>query len=462
MTADPLAQRSEFESIVGSRNVLDAAAMAGLDPGFDSDNLSADLLVMPASCGQLAEVVAVCNRDGIQIVPHGGRTGLSGGGSSRAGQVIIALTRMSKIEQLDPMATIAVVEAGATLQSVEAAAREHGLSVGIDLGARGTATIGGMISTNAGGMEAFRNGSMRNRVIGLEAVLADGRVLSDMAKVAKCNEGYDIKQLFCGAEGTLGIITRAVLKLEPAKPDPTTFLIACEDAASAIKLMRAAQGAEHLDLIHAEIMWRDAAHLVARCSGLSHVFAFCDAPVYAIFELICRAPQIGAEEALFEAIEPVAESLLDAVVAKNDRERKDIWRVREDSFVIDAELPGGMWVDVSVPLGELDAYVAGVVRDLAAIDPALRAYAIGHLADGNLHYTITKGEPLGGELSAAITSALYEPLKPMGGSFSAEHGIGTEKKNYLAKYASPEKLHLMRSIKQMLDPNGIMNPGKVL
>lgn len=464
MAIDLESLQAALAGIVGERHVLSGASMEMLEVGYHSDNLLAGTMVLPGSTSQVSQIAALCEAEGIALVPQGGRTGLSGGAASAPGQVIICLSRMSKIEKIDRRGSIAVVEAGASLHAVEDAAKLEGLSVGIDIAARGTATIGGMISTNAGGMEAFRNGSMRHRVAGLEAVLASGEVIDEMTEVTKCNEGYDIKQLFCGAEGTLGIVTRAVLRLVPQTPHPTTLLIGCDNADAALKLMCACQGASDLDLLHAEIMWRSAAHEIASEIGLTSVLSFCDANVYLVLEVACRTGNVALEDVFQEMleVEGVEDCLLDALVAKNERERRDIWMIRESSFAIDSAIPNCVWFDVSVPMGGLDDYVAQVDQRLAKIDSAIKAYVIGHLGDGNLHYTIGSGQPLSAVQKQAVTDAVFDGLKDIGGSFSAEHGIGTDKRDSLHHYASPSKIRLMQQIKRAFDPKGIMNPGKIV
>ncbi len=455
---------AELVGIVGEQHVLDKAAVAALEPGYHPDNLAAGLAVLPGNTAEVSKIISLCQREGIGMVPQGGRTGLSGGAVCAPDQLLVGLSRMSRVEKLDPLAAIAVVEAGATLQSVEDAVRQHRLTTGIDLAARGSATIGGMISTNAGGMEAFRNGSMRNRVIGLEVVLASGEVFNDMTEVTKCNEGYDIKQLFCGAEGTLGIVTRAVLRLEPESLAPMTLLLACADAASAFGIMRTCQRAADLDLLHAEIMWRSAAERIAREIGLRKVLSFCRAEVYVILEVACRSRAIGVDDALHDVFEDPAldGAILDALFAKNERERRDIWSIRENSAAVDANSPNHLWFDVSVPLTRLDDYVGSVERKIAGFDPSIGVYVLGHLGDGNLHYSIGSGETLTDAVQQSITDAVYEDLKQIGGSFSAEHGIGVEKRSSLQKYASPEKRQLMLEMKRAFDPKGVMNPGKVV
>ena len=451
-------------NIVSGRHVLHEPQIEALEVGYHPENLSADVLVLPVNTTQVSQVAAYCDQEGIGLVPHGGRTGLSGGAASKVGQVIIALDRVNRIEKVDKLAAVAVVGAGVTLQAVEEAANLEGLSVGIDLAARGTATIGGMISTNAGGMEAFRNGSMRHRIAGLEAVLASGAVLDDMVEITKCNEGYDIKQLFCGAEGTLGIVTRAVLRLVPVTPAPTTLLIGCNTAEDALSIMRASQTNPDLDLLHAEIMWRSAAMEIAEDMKLSQVLSFCEAGVYVILEVACRVSETDVVDVIWTMLEAggLEDKVLDALVAKNERERRDIWMIRENSFAIDNAYPHSLWFDVSVPLHQLDAYVALVENRLAKLDPAIKAFVIGHLADGNLHYTVGTGQPLTAKVKQAITAAVFDGLKQMAGAFSAEHGIGIDKRDSLHHYTDPAKIRLMQQIKHAFDPKGIMNPGKVV
>ena len=451
---------SDLTAIVGASHVHTAEQLAARDPGFDPDNLNARLAVYPATTAEVAEVVTLCARHHIPIVPQGGLTGLSGAAASNSDSLILGLRRMNAIEALDPGAGTALVQCGAALQTVEDAASAHGLSVGIDLGARGTATIGGMIATNAGGMEAFRNGSMRARVLGLEAVLASGAVLNDLTEVPKCNEGYDLKHLFCGAEGTLGIVTRAVLALTPATLPTTTLLIAVEDAAAARAITQTCARMPAVTLLQSEIMWRHYAVTVAREIGLSALLGFCDAPAYLLIELAATDPD-AALEALFT--DPQVEAAMqDAIVAKNEKERAEIWRIREESFIVDRTVPHCQWYDISVPLGRIDETVRAIEKRLTALDPTLGIWVMGHLGDGNLHYTIGNGHPQPPARQTAIADAVYEGLKKIGGAFSAEHGIGTDKRASLAKHGDPEKRRLMKDIKRAFDPLGIMNPGKVL
>ena len=459
-----------------SKNLLDALAAAveagglrsgkvteTLDPGIDKANLDADAVVFPTSTDQVAAILRLCRDHGVAVVPQGGRTGLASGARSAAGQVVIAMTRMNRILDLDIQGGTALVEAGVVLSAVQDAAAQHGLSTGIDLAARDSATIGGMISTNAGGIEAFRYGTMRHRVLGLEAVLADGTVLSDLKRVVKANEGYDLKQLFIGAEGTLGVVTAAVLDLVPEDRSGVTALVACPSVDDTLRIFRRFRGTTLGTLLACEIMWPTYAQMTASGLKLDNVVGF--APPDDLLLVVefsaadAAAAQLALEELLGDALE--AGEASDAVIAKSGEERRRMWLVREESFEADKAMPHGFWYDISIPHAHLQRYTDDLFARMTAIDPALVVLMFGHLGDGNLHLTITKGAPMP-ELHDAIDQAMFDGLQAIGGSFSAEHGIGLEKRAHLARLGQPAMLEAMRAVKRALDPQGLMNPGKVL
>jgi FAD/FMN-containing dehydrogenase len=439
--------------------VLKSEELSARDHGIDSSNFTAGVAVCPKSLEEVQAIIKLCARHEIAVVPQGGRTGLAGGSSSEAGQLVLMMEELSSIREVDHSARIAVVDAGVTLHSLEAAVAEHGLTVGIDIAARGSCTIGGMIATNAGGGEAFRNGVSRQRVLGLEAVLPDGSVLQDLKKVLKSNEGYDVKQLLIGSEGTLGVITGIVLRLEPATKHRQTVLAVAKNAGDALKIHHRLQQRFGAGFLASEIMWKD--YFRTTCRGLNCQERFGDlvGEVY----LIAEVELASDDEALLEEIGVSFEAgeILEAVFAKNEQERRDIWLVREDTFQIDKAYPGGCWFDISIPLDELDQFVRESTARIKAIDPGLQLFVMGHLGDGNLHYTVAATHPVA-HLYKQIADALYAGLTEIGGSFSAEHGVGTEKIGSLAKYGDPGKLAMMRRIKQALDPQNIMNPGKVI
>jgi len=442
--------------IVGASRVRTGEALALIHPGSDARNLDAGIMVSPGNTEEVAAVLRLCNEHHIAVVPHGGRTGLVGGGVSATGEIILSLAAMNRIELLSEEGGVALVQSGVTLLSLQEAAAKVNLSAGIDIAARGSATIGGMISTNAGGMEAFRHGVMRHRVLGLEVVLPDGRVMQDMAQVTKSNEGYDLKQLFIGAEGTLGIVTRAVIKLAPADEFTATALVACSSATSAIALFRRLQ--RRLGLLRAEFMAEEYFALASANLGPASLASFTRAPANLIVEIHAadqRTARSSLEEALAAAVE---EGLVtDAILAQSEKERNEILNIRDDSSVVDRVHPNGHWFDISIPLQELEKWLAQFKAGLAEHRPEILGFAFGHLGDGNLHVGI-----VGAPDKDAAKAIVYANLRELGGSFSAEHGIGQDKQQDLRTFVDPVKLALMRSIKTMLDPNGIMNPGKVL
>ncbi len=457
----PADQIEALTRIVGPAYVRDTRELASLDPGIDPHNFHADLLLQPASTAEVAAVLAYCHAQRIPVVPQGGRTGLSGGAATRAGQIALSLGRFDRIESFDALSRTAVVGAGVTLGALAARAALDGLSPGIDLGARDSATLGGMVSTNAGGVAAFRHGTMRERVLGLEAVLADGRVLAELGQVRKRNEGLAVERLLIGAEGTLGVITRLALALVPADGPVATALVALADLVAAATLCDRAQATGAATPTAIEVMSGNHAAAVCRALALTDFATLAAAPYLVLLEL-AAADAAGAEAALIELLGPAVESglVLDAVVAQNEAQRHTMWRVRED-WAIDRERPGGLWYDISVPLSVLPDYVLELEQRLAAHDPALGLVLIGHLADGNLHVTVNATQPITDRYEE-IAPLVTDGLAGVGGSFSAEHGIGLEKKATLARLGGAPKQALMRGLKALYDPRGILNPGKVI
>ena len=450
-----------LRSLLGASAVKTSDALSLIHPGSDKRNLDAGLMVVPTTPQDVAAVLRFCGDHRIGVVPHGGRTGLAGGCVSTEGEVILSLAALNRIEALHSSAATAIVEAGVTLQALQDAAAKAGLSTGIDIAARGSATIGGMVATNAGGMEAFRHGVMRQRVLGLEVALPDGSIMSDLTEVSKCNEGYDLKQLFIGAEGTLGIVTRAVIRLTPGDEFTATALVACPSAADAVEFFQALQRDRTFDLLRAEFMARDYFALASASLGPPTLAAFTEASAYLIVESGAGDQQTAAsclEQALGAALDKGL--VTDAIIAQSEKERNAIWTIREDSSVIDRNCPYCYWFDISVPLQALDTWLQQFNSGLRSLGKDVRGFAFGHLGDGNLHVGVA-GETAWPDRER-VKSIVYANLRQMGGSFSAEHGIGLEKRSELITQVDAVKLGLMRSIKTVLDPNGIMNPGKVI
>lgn len=452
---------AEIRAALGDIGHRDAQALASLDRGWDPANFGAGAMVTPSSTLEVAEVVRICARHGVGIVPHGGRTGLVGGGVSRDGEIILSLGRMNRIVRLDATERVAVVEAGATLQSLQEAATQRGLEPGIDLAARGSATIGGMVSTDAGGMMAFRYGVMRHRVLGLEAVLPDGTILSDLTRVVKVAAGYDVKQLLIGAEGTLGIVTRVAVKLEPLPRATATALFGLPSVAAALELIELGLAAEGGHLRVAEVLWRPFLALNAEAQGWREASYDMNLPVHLLMSLG------GANESdLRSAFETMFGQLLErhpeasGIVASSERQDRELFLLREDTATVYRAYPAAPSYDVSVPLSEIDAYVERVARETKGL--GLAPFMFGHLADGNLHLVFNHAGALNAATTAAVEAILYRDLRALGGSFSAEHGVGSKRIHSLLATVDPGKLEAMRIIKQALDPKGVMNPGKVL
>ena len=423
----------------------------------------ADLLVLPASTAEVAAVVATARAHGVSIVAQGGQTGLVGGCQSHPGQIVLSLTRMATIETIYPDERVAVMQAGVALEALQSAAQAHGLEPGIDLAARGTATIGGMVSTNAGGIMAHRYGVMRHRVLGLEAVLADGSIYSDMTRVIKNTGGYDLKHLFIGGEGTLGIVTRVVIKLEPLPLSTATVMLGLPSVAAAFEAINIALRSDAGHLRAAEGLWQSYVQLTAQAQGWSE-------PSFPLDQPICLLLMLGGgdQASLNDGMEQIFAAILEAyptangIIATSKRQEADLWRLREDTDQLYRAHPAAPSFDVSVPLSDIAAYVAHVKDGLTRIDADLVPYVFGHLADGNLHIVLNRAGPLDASVASAVEHVLYDRLQDLGGSFSAEHGVGAKRMAALIATTDPTKLATMLRVKHALDPDMIMNPGKVL
>ncbi len=419
-------------------------------------------IVRPENTEQVSQVMKLCHAAGQSVIALGGLTGLVQGTTSTQDDIVLSLERMRAVEAIDSIGKTMTVQAGTPLQSVHEAAAKHGLQFTLDLGARGSCTIGGNIATNAGGNQVLRYGMMREQVLGLEVVLADGTILNAMNTLLKNNTGYDLKQLFIGSEGTLGIITRAVLRLYPQAKSADTALVAVNSFKDVTDLFTLMSEQLAGGLSAFEVMWHDHYKLIASDSGRHQAPIPATYGYYVIVQHQGASPERDSE--LFSAAFELAMEkgiVADAVLAQSKTQAQTIWDIREDIEGLVAALSPAFIFDVSLPIKDMDSYITGLhdtIADTSGDDGKLIVF--GHLGDGNLHLVITVGD---GSKAAhdRVNALVYNPLQAIGGSVSAEHGIGLEKKNYLPLSRTPEELAVMKNLKKMLDPKGLLNPGKI-
>ncbi|RQS11313.1 FAD-binding oxidoreductase [Burkholderia sp. Bp9002] len=416
-------------------------------------------LVRPRSVDEVSRTLALCTRLGQPVVPQGGLTGLARGAVALGGEVVLSMERFAGIEALDAAAGTITVRAGTPLQAVQEAADAAGFTFGVDLGARGSCQIGGALATNAGGTRAIRYGMMREQVLGLEAVLADGTVVSSMNRMLKNNAGYDLKQLFIGSEGTLGVITRAVLRLHPKLAEPATALCRVADYDAVVRLWDRVRALP--DMVSFEAMWPAFYRYVANHTpGVVAPFA-ADDGFAVLIECATSAPGGDARLALEACLADGFDAGLvdDAALATSARQARDLWTLRE-GLAIDA-LPHLVNFDVSLPTGELGAFAQRCEAALRARWPDIVCLFFGHIGDGNVHIGVSHAGPDAAS-EAELDEVVYAVVRAMGGSISAEHGIGVLKRPYLGHTRSEAEIAVMRRLKDALDPRHILNPGKVL
>lgn len=413
-------------------------------------------LLLPRNTEQVASALRICHAARQSLVPQGGLTGLAAGAEPRAYDIALSLERLEGIEEIDSAAATITVRAGTRLEKIQQAAAEAGFLFPLDLGARGSCHIGGNIATNAGGNSVIRYGMTRDQVLGLEVVLGDGRVLNLMNKMIKNNTGYDLKQCFIGSEGTLGVITRAVLKLAPARSSMATALCALPDYASAVSLLRCLQ--RELGIPEAyELMWPDYYQLGVSWLENPHAPLNDNYPLYVLLDTC--ATREALESFLDRAME--GEQVLDAVLASSESQARHLWKIREAS----GEFPTRMRplsFDVSLPIGRIGEFVDDICQRLEAQWPGQRSYYFGHIGDSNLHLTLDCNALPQPAPLLAVEELVYTAVGDMGGSISAEHGIGLLKRDFLHHSVDPQTLAVMRQLKQSFDPYNLLNPGKVL
>ena len=421
--------------------------------------MQAKALLMPSSTADVAGVLEHCNKAGQSVLTHGGLTNCVTAVEPTLEDLVLSTEKMTDIVEIDRIGGTAVVEAGAVLQNVQEAVAAEGLYFPLDLGARGSCTIGGNIATNAGGINVLRYGMMRNLVLGLEVVMADGGVMSSLNRMLKNNAGYDMKQVFIGSEGTLGVVTRAVLRLFPQPASRQDALVALTSVDKVITFLGLLQREMAGNLSAFEIMWGAYYRAVTGDNGHRPPLAR-DYPFYVVFQAEGSDPELDAarfERVLEQAFE--AGLIADAVIPKSAAETRAIWEIREN-FEPALVNPPFYLYDVSLPIRDMEAYVAEVEANVDRRWSDGMCVTLGHMADGNLHFFVAPGEM--GDFHEDSDRCVYEPLKQYGGSVSAEHGIGIEKLGWLPHSKSAAEIQLMRSLKRAFDPNDILNPGRVV
>lgn len=424
------------------------------------------IMVKPRTTDEVVAIVRACADYNTAIVPQGGNTSMCGGAVPDASgeQVILNLSRMNRVLDVDAGNFSMTVEAGCLLATAQEAARAAGRYFPLSLGAEGSCQIGGNIATNAGGINVGRYGTARALVLGLEVVLANGTVLDNLRSLRKDTAGYDLKQLFIGSEGTLGIITAASLRLFPDPGHLATALVGIDHAGAAVELLGSLKTKLEDRIESFELVSRRVFNLVETHIPNASLPFEEEYPWYVLIEAATGAdPELLASALLQEAEDG---RLLDAVIAKNETEAADLWRLRHS--IAEAERQDGKALkhDISVPLSKMQEFLVRGDQLLDERWPEARLVAFGHVGDGNLHYNVVLPRGLSAEEWTAegerVTGALYDLVHSLNGSFSAEHGVGQSKKAYLASYRAGPELDLMRSLKKMLDPANILNPGKVI
>ncbi|MEL6372767.1 MAG: FAD-binding oxidoreductase [Pseudomonadota bacterium] len=461
-----------FTRIVGEQHALTDpdAQLPYLREWRDQYIGKTPVVLRPGSAPEVAAILKLAHDTRTPVVPQSGNTGLVGGQIPHESghEVVLSTQRLNKVRAVDPSRTSMVCEAGVTLEEAHAAARAHGRMFALSLPSKGSCRIGGNLATNAGGVNVLAYGNARQQVLGLEVALADGRLWDGLRALKKDNTGYDLKDLFIGSEGTLGIITAAVLKLLPQPAERATAVVALASPAQALDLFMRAQDQAGADLTAFELMARLCIELaVAHVPGCRDPLAV-PYPWYTLIE-ISSLREDGRAQATLESVLGAALDdgvILDAAIAQSERQAMELWRPREG--VSEAQKPAGGNIkhDVSVPIAQIPAFITAADAAVKRVCPDARPIALGHFGDGNVHYNVI--QPPGMERAAflarwdEIAYEVHGVVTRMGGSISAEHGIGRLKRRQLAQVKAPVELEMMRAIKRTFDPNGILNPGKLL
>ncbi|WP_213774225.1 FAD-binding oxidoreductase [Bradyrhizobium sp. dw_78] len=459
---------ARFRAIVGDKYaVTDAADIAPyLTEERNLYHGRSPLVLRPGSTAEVAAICKLASEQRIALVPQGGNTGLVGGQTPHNGEVVVSMRRMDKIRDIDPASNTMTCEAGVVLQVAQQKAAEADRLFPLSLGAEGSCTIGGNLSTNAGGTAALAYGVAREMALGLEVVLADGRILNALSKLKKDNTGYDLRNLFIGAEGTLGIITAATLKLFPKPRAVETAFVGLPSPDAALKLLSISQAEAAGNLTSFELLSDISVDFSVRHGIDIRDPLTSKHPWYVLMEL--SSPRDDARAALESILEKGMEDGIvdDAVMAANLSQRQAFWKLRDEMSAAQKPEGGSIKHDISVPVAAVPAFIEEANAAVVKLIPGSRPVPFGHLGDGNIHYNVS--QPIGANAADFlarwhdVNAVVFDIVLRMGGSISAEHGIGVLKRDELPEVKDKVAIELMRGIKAMLDPLGIMNPGKVL
>ncbi|MFK7806325.1 MAG: FAD-binding oxidoreductase [Saprospiraceae bacterium] len=424
--------------------------------------LKAKAVLLPQSTEELSAIMKICHAYKQPVVVHGGLTNLVGATETSEQEVVIAMEKMNQVLEIDEQSRTMTIQAGVILENIQQAAEEKNLLFPLNFGAKGSAQIGGIISTNAGGLRVFRYGMTRNLVLGLEAVMADGTIISSLKKIIKDNSAYDLKQLFIGSEGTLGIVTKAILKLVEAPKSRTSAFVAFDDYNNVITFLKYMDQHMAGTLSGFELIWGNSYKAMTSPPASQKPPIPQGYQYYVLLEGLGAQPhkdQELLEKLLANAFEK--EMIADAAIASSSADLEWFWKIREDVHVLSSQCQHDQHFDISLPIPNIGEVIENITIQLHEIPEVEKVFAFGHVADGNIHFIIGKSLQ-SDDLVRRINNVVYGPLQKLGGSVSAEHGIGLHKKNYLSLCRTEEEIQLMKTLKKALDPNRILNRGKVL
>jgi len=419
-------------------------------------------LLLPRTTDEVSSIVKICNDNNQEIIIHGGLTNLVGSTISNKTQVVISLEKMNKVIEVDESAKTITCESGVIIEDIINTVKDKNLLLPLNFGARGSAQIGGAVSTNAGGLRVFKYGMTRNLVMGIEAVLPDGTIISSLKKLMKDNSGYDLKQLFIGSEGTLGIVTKVVLRLYRLPKTRYTSLAVSNNYQDVLNLLKIMEDKISSNLTGYELLWNNTYKQMVSDKTVYNKYLPDNYKYYVFIEYM--GGDFENDYNLFESIilDCIDKGVIDdAVIGKDDKEQNNIWGIREDVAVLADERNFDQQFDISIPVPLIGEIIDKITKELNDCEGVKTIFPFGHVADGNIHFIIGKDTD-DNELKSKINDIIYNNTQQVNGSISAEHGIGLDKKKYLIKSRSEDEIELMRLLKKSIDPKNILNPGRVI